>query len=355
MKLNRERFIRQLEKIHNVNDLAQLKKEIATLQKNLLSDSIAPGLLHANTEEEAVEFNTGYLSAELHQIFNTRTLERARYYLMRLLKTTRGEKTGKVNDIDLNRWKEYEDIITDSLWIFDRRDRSGTHTAGYWGNFIPQIPNQLIRRYTKKGEWVLDTFLGSGTTLIECRRLGRNGIGIELQPEVAEKAKAALDAETQHNDVATYIVTGDSAAIDYHELTARYGIKSVQLVLMHPPYWDIIEFSRLENDLSLAKDLNQFLIIFGKIVDKATAVLDKDRYLAVVIGDKFEKGEWLPLGFYCMQEVLKRQFTLKATIVKNFEDTRSKRQQKEIWRYRALAGGFYIFKHEYIFLFKKRL
>ena len=44
---------------------------------------------------------------------------------------------------------------------------------------------------------------------------------------------------------------------------------------------------------------------------------------------------------------------LKSTIVKNFDATRGKMNQKELWRYRALAGGFYIFKHEYIFVFQK--
>jgi hypothetical protein len=55
-----------------------------------------------------------------------------------------------------------------------------------------------------------------------------------------------------------------------------------------------------------------------------------------------------------MNEVLERGFLLKSVVVKNFEETRAKRDQKQLWRYRALAGGFYIFKHEYIFLFKRR-
>jgi len=59
------------------------------------------------------------------------------------------------------------------------------------------------------------------------------------------------------------------------------------------------------------------------------------------------------LGFYTMNEVLKRNYTLKSIIIKNFEETKGKRNQKELWRYRALVGGFYIFKHEYIFLFRK--
>ena len=28
----------------------------------------------------------------------------------------------KYNDLDMKKWKEYDDILTDSLWIFDKRD-----------------------------------------------------------------------------------------------------------------------------------------------------------------------------------------------------------------------------------------
>jgi hypothetical protein len=93
--------------------------------------------------------------------------------------------------------------------------------------------------------------------------------------------------------------------------------------------------------------------MFGEVIDKTLPLLDKKRYCAVVIGDKYSAGEWIPLGFYTMQEVIKRGLKLKSTIVKNFDQTLAKRNQKELWRYRALAGGFYIFKHEYIFLFQK--
>jgi len=90
-----------------------------------------------------------------------------------------------------------------------------------------------------------------------------------------------------------------------------------------------------------------------QVIEKTYNILDKGRYCALVIGDKYSGGEWIPLAFYTMQLFIERGYKLKSTIVKNFEETKGKMNQKELWRYRALVGGFYIFKHEYIFLFKK--
>jgi hypothetical protein len=92
----------------------------------------------------------------------------------------------------------------------------------------------------------------------------------------------------------------------------------------------------------------------GQSVENVAPVLDQGRYLVLVIGDKYAEGEWIPLGFQTMQEVTQRGFTLKSIIVKNFEETTGKRKQQQLWRYRALRNGFYIFKHEYIFLFQKQ-
>jgi DNA modification methylase len=294
-----------------------------------------------------------YLLGELDQILATRTLKRTKYYLHRLFRALSETKTSKINDLNLHRWKEYDDILTDSLWVLEKRDTSGAHRGGYWGNFIPQIPNQLLRRYTKKGEWVLDAFLGSGTTLIESKRLGRNGVGVELLRNVARSAAKSIEQEDDCYSTRTEIIVGDSSNLDFKSELAQRKIKSVQFLMMHPPYWDIVKFSKDKRDLSNAKSIGEFLNLFGKIVDATYPILDKDRYCAVVIGDKYSDGTWIPLGFYAMQEVLKRGYSLKSIIIKNFDETKGKRNQKELWRYRALAGSFYIFKHEYIFLFKK--
>ena len=46
----------------------------------------------------------------------------------------------KINDLDMSRWKELDDVWLDSLWIIPNRDNSGAHNGHYHGNFVPQIP-----------------------------------------------------------------------------------------------------------------------------------------------------------------------------------------------------------------------
>jgi DNA modification methylase len=332
-------------------NLKEIRKSLRLLKKEVTSNNTEMVSVEINGNETIISKN--YFMGEIEQILKTKTLQRTHYYINRLIKSFMEDKTSGINDLNLNRWKEYADLITDSLWVIDKRDKSGAHSAGYWGNFIPQIPNQFLRRYTKKGEWVLDPFLGSGTTLIECKRFGRNGFGIELNDEVIKLAKANLIKEKIKSKVKVKVIKGDSGRVDLKTELKKLKTDSVQFVLLHPPYWDIINFSKKKNDLSNAKSVEEFLKMFGKVIDNTCSVLDKGRYLAVVIGDKYTDGEWIPLGFYTMQEVMKRGYKLKSTIVKNFDTTKGKLNQKELWRYRALAGGFYIFKHEYIFLFKK--
>ena len=352
---NKEKLVCFLERINDQSNPSLLKNKIIGLKELINSPkSDREGLLNIDPNGDTISFHRDVLISELNQILEARTLERAKYYLKRLKNGVQKVKTNKVNDINLLRWKEHKDIITDSLWVLDKRDTSGVHLGWYWGNFIPQIPHQMMLRYTKKGDWVLDTFVGSGTTLIECKQLGRNGIGIELNQGVAQKAKELVDKEYNRYKVTTEVITGDSRIIDIKEILEKHKINQIQLLIMHPPYHDIIKFSKDSRDLSNAKSTESFLKMFSEVVDNTSPYLEKGRYFALVIGDKYSKGEWIPLGFYCLQEVLKRRYSLKSIIVKNFEETRAKRNQKELWRYRALVGGFYIFKHEYIMLFKKK-
>jgi len=332
------------------SNLMELRKDFSELLSSIKmnkSKNIRLGNGFASVPKE-------FLLGEINQILETHTIERTKYYIKRLKKSLTEIKQSKINDLNLNRWKEYDDIITDSLWILNKRDNSGVHHAGYWGNFIPQIPNQLLRRYTKKDEWVLDPFLGSGTTLIEAQRLGRNALGIELSKKVLDQTKKNIAKEANPNKVKLEYLNGDSASVDLKNTLSILDIKSFQFQIFHPPYWDIIKFSDSKSDLSNTNSIEDFLKGFGKVLDNCLPHLDKKRFAAVVISDKYSNGEWIPLGFYVMQEVLKRGMILKSTIVKNFDETTAKRNQKELWRYRALAGGFYVFKHEYIFVFQKK-
>lgn len=55
----------------------------------------------------------------------------------------------------------------------------------YPAKFIPQIPRALIQELSSVGDTVLDMFCGSGTTLLEALRLGRNAVGIDANPLAA--------------------------------------------------------------------------------------------------------------------------------------------------------------------------
>jgi SAM-dependent methyltransferase len=262
----------------------------------------------------------------------------------------------KHNDLDIENWKDCN-INTDSLWLISERDKSGKHENIYHGNFVPQIPDQLIRRYTKKSETVFEPFMGSGTTLFECEKLDRRYIGFDVNPKIVEYVARKISDDLHLNK--SFIKECNSA--DYEKVNEnvndafdRLSVKSVQFVLMHPPYLDIVKFTDDANDLSQIGNLKDFIGKFRTVCENSLKYLDKNRYFAIVVGDVYKNGEVLPLAFYCM-DMIKRSFAakLKGIIVKNIEGNRGKIGQNNIWKYRALNSDYFTFKHEYIFVFKK--
>ena len=270
--------------------------------------------------------------------------------------TRKRPKTPPYSDIDLDRWREYDHVWTDSLWMIESRDRSGGHQLDYHGNFVPQIATQTYLRYTREDDVVLDLFLGSGTSALEAVRLNRRLVGVELKPGLVEAVRAKVPRALAGDRI--HILQGDSThaetAAQVRQALAAMGTEYAQLLVLHPPYHDIIRFSQQPADLSNAPSLETFLDQFETTARHGYDLLEPGRFAVLVIGDKYTKGELIPLGFYCLERMQRAGFRTKAIVVKNITgNERGKGRASNLWRYRALAGGYYIFKHEYVVIFQK--
>lgn len=265
-------------------------------------------------------------------------------------------KTTSYNDINLKQWRNYSHVKTDTLWEFPSRLKEHGHSNEYHGNYIPQIAQQLYERYTKKGDVVLDLFFGSGTSGIEAINMQRRCIGVELKDELAELVSQKFTPKQLVTDV--NIICGDSTSeLAKEKVKARLDImgeKQAQFLILHPPYDDIIKFSDKKEDLSNCATTEEFYDMFEKVAKNGYDLLEKGRFAALIIGDSYKNSEIQPLGFRCMERMNKLGFITKAIIVKDIQgNERAKGKTANLWRYRALAGGFNIFNHEYVMIFQK--
>lgn len=269
----------------------------------------------------------------------------------------RAIKTTAYSDINLKQWKNYDHIKTESLWEFPTRLKENGHSNEYHGNYIPQIAQQIYERFTKKGDVVLDLFFGSGTSGIEAVNMQRRCIGVELKDELAKAVSEKFTPKQLVTNV--NIICADSASdIAKEKIQARLevmGAKKAQLLILHPPYDDIIKFSDKKEDLSNCSSTDEFYELFEKVAKNGYDLLEKGRFAALIIGDSYKNSQIQPLGFECMKRMNNLGFITKSIIVKDIQgNEKAKGKTANLWRYRALAGGFYIFKHEYIMIMQKK-
>ena len=252
-------------------------------------------------------------------------------------------------------WREI-DVNIDSLWIIGPRATGGKRTNYYHGNFAPQVPNHLIRRYTEEGDTVLDMFLGSGTTLYECELLKRNFIGFDINEDVIDfVGKHMGDSDEIKYSIHHCDITNTdkvNLCISKHFESSKK--KKVDFIISHPPYWDIIKFTDKKEDLSNIASLDEFIDTFIKAMSNVLKHLKSKKKFAIVVGDIYRNEEIVPLAFYLMNAI-KQNFKckLKGIVIKDIVGNRAKLGQEALWRYRTLKSDNFLFKHEYIFVFRK--
>jgi hypothetical protein len=105
----------------------------------------------------------------------------------------------------------------------DASTRYFTHSYhSYSAKYIPQIPRYLISNLTKRNDLILDNFVGSGTTLVESKVLGRHAIGIDINPLACLVAKVKI-TNIQKPDLEKILSISMSIKEDILKLRACHG------------------------------------------------------------------------------------------------------------------------------------
>ena len=267
----------------------------------------------------------------------------------------------KPNDLDPKRWREYEKqgLQFFSVWDTPERDPLGWTQKTIHGSCPVEIPRQCIWRFSKQGETVLDPFVSSGTTLAACARLKRKGIGIEINPKIAEVARENLSAQTLEPEINEWLreqrlVIGDSRDLK------SLGIEdeTIDMVFAHPPYWSLINYSAehgfVQGDLSTLPTLEDFLGGMEQNFSEIKRVLKRGRYFCVLIGETFLKGgEVVPLDYHLTKSALDLGFKLFTKVIKYTRLATSRINSINIMKYRSLRSNFLICIHDYVLIFRK--
>lgn len=243
----------------------------------------------------------------------------------------------------IKKWEPTDFTLeTNSVWNFPERGDWATHDSKYRGNWSPYVPRNILLRYSKAEDWVLDQFAGGGTTLVEAKLLSRNIIGIDVNDMALARCRAKSNFKRE-NAGKVVLRKGDARTLDF------IPDSMIDLICTHPPYANIIKYSeKNDNDISLY-GVDEFLTQMILVAKECYRVLKKGKLCAFLIGDMRKHGNVIPLGFQLMNVFQSAGFTLKEIIIKQQHNCRS----ADSWIETSVKRNFLLLAHEYLFVLKK--
>ena len=190
--------------------------------------------------------------------------------------------------------------------------------------------------------------VGSGTTLVECKLLGRRAAGVDINPDAVMVARnrldfayAPLDADYRAPEIKTYV--GDARSLDLIES------ESIDLIATHPPYASIIPYSHnREGDLSSVHNIAEFEQEMRRVASECMRVLKPGKHCTVLIGDTRRSKHFVPITPRVLMSFLEAGFILREDIIKLQWKMKSTREKCFGKKY-----DFYLIGHEHLYVFRK--
>jgi DNA modification methylase len=221
-------------------------------------------------------------------------------------------------------------LQTTTLWEYP----SQHYGPGLQGdkNYVGATPSwiiwNLLQRYTRENDLVVDPMAGSGTTLDVARELGRRALGYDINP-----------------------TRPDIFRVDARKLPLEN--EKADFVFVDPPYSTHVDYSddpRCIGKLDAADA--EYLAAMELVCREIFRVLKNRRYMALYVSDSFKKGQatpFLPLGFQLFG-LLSKLFKPVDIICVVRHNAKLKRSH---WHKAAEEGNFFLRGFNYLLIMKK--
>jgi len=218
-------------------------------------------------------------------------------------------RVNKLNDLSGKEWIKF----TKSWFVHNPPPRGKTKML-HPASFPETLVQEFIEFFTKKHQWVLDPFLGTGSTLVAAQKCRRNGIGIEIYPEYCEIAKKRLTQRKllEHEQNREIVIVGDSQNIV--RIFKENSLPKVDFCITSPPYWNQLQrgymrqkergkkgldtyYGDKKEDIGNIDDYEEFIQKQKRIFDVVCEVVKDFGYLVVITNNIFFNGKMFPLAF----------------------------------------------------------
>ncbi|TMI47154.1 hypothetical protein E6H17_06850 [Candidatus Bathyarchaeota archaeon] len=232
--------------------------------------------------------------------------------------TTRQEfPRNKLNDLSGRDWIKFT-----KSWFVHRPEPRGDRKIRHPASFPESLVKDFVSFFTRKGELVVDPFVGTGSTLVAALETGRSGIGFEIVEKYAEISRERVkDAIAQNGPLEetrksgsswAKIVTADSAKLS--KVWGENGFPPADYCITSPPYWNQLRKSHMRqkgrvekgldtvysddpDEIGNIEDYQDFLRALKRTFDEVYKVMRPKGYLTIITNNVFSDGRMFPLAF----------------------------------------------------------